>query len=68
MSILNHFGKVKASYKKYESVLPEYKGYVHERFGMYPVDHPASGTPQLSDLEKLIMIPLSDNGKCIYSV
>ena len=28
MSILNHFGKVKASYKKYESVLPEYKGYV----------------------------------------
>ena len=30
MSILNHFGKVKASYKKYESVLPEYKGYVHD--------------------------------------
>ena len=28
MSILNHFGKVKASYKKYESVLPEYKGYM----------------------------------------
>ena len=28
MSILNHFGKVKASYKKYESILPEYKGYV----------------------------------------
>lgn len=27
MSILNHFGKVKASYKKYESELPEYKGY-----------------------------------------
>lgn len=30
MSILNHFGKVKASYKKYESELPYYKGYVHE--------------------------------------
>lgn len=29
MSILNHFGKVKASYKKYESVLPEYK---HKRY------------------------------------
>ena len=28
MSILNHFGKVKASYKKYESDLPEYKGYI----------------------------------------
>lgn len=37
MSILNHFGKVKASYKKYESVLPEYKGYIceleHSYFG-----------------------------------
>ena len=28
MSILNHFGKVKASYKKYESDLPEYTGYI----------------------------------------
>jgi len=28
MSILNHFGKVKASYKKYESYLPEYTGYI----------------------------------------
>jgi hypothetical protein len=28
MSILNHFGKVTASYKKYESEMPKYKGYV----------------------------------------
>jgi len=28
MSILNHFGKVTASYKKYNSDLPEYKGYM----------------------------------------
>lgn len=28
MSILNHFGKIKASYKKYESDVPEYKGYM----------------------------------------
>ena len=33
MSILNHFGKVKASYKKYESVLPEYKGYASNSDG-----------------------------------
>lgn len=31
MSILNHFGKVKASYKKYESELPEYKGYAYHQ-------------------------------------
>ncbi len=31
MSILNHFGKVKASYKKYESDLHEYKGYVFKQ-------------------------------------
>ena len=30
MSILNHFGKVKASYKKYEGDLPEYTGYVYK--------------------------------------
>ena len=30
MSILNHFGKVKASYKKYESELPHYKGFVFD--------------------------------------
>jgi hypothetical protein len=30
MSILNHFGKVKASYTKYNSNLPEYKGYVFD--------------------------------------
>jgi hypothetical protein len=30
MSILNHFGKVKASYKKYDSILPEYKGYIFD--------------------------------------
>ena len=30
MSILNHFGKVKASYKKYEGDLPEYTGYVFQ--------------------------------------
>ena len=30
MSILNHFGKVKASYKKYESELPKYNGYVFD--------------------------------------
>jgi hypothetical protein len=30
MSILNHFGKVRSQYKKYECELPEYKGYVHE--------------------------------------
>ena len=31
MSILNHFGKVKSSYKKYNSDLPEYKGYVFKQ-------------------------------------
>jgi len=67
MSILNHFGKVKASYKKYESELTEYKGYVHVRFGKYSADHPACGTPQASDLEQLMMVPLLDNGKCIYN-
>jgi len=67
MSILNHFGKVKASYKKYESVLPEYKGYVHERFGKYQSEHPACGTPQLSDLEQIMMTPLTGNGKSIYT-
>jgi len=30
MSILHHFGKVKASYKKYEGDLPQYTGYVHK--------------------------------------
>ena len=30
MSILNHFGKVKASYKKYDCDLPEYKGFVFD--------------------------------------
>lgn len=30
MSILNHFGKVKVSYKKYESELPQYKGFVFD--------------------------------------
>lgn len=33
MSILNHFGKVKASYKKYEGDLPEYTGYVYNNNG-----------------------------------
>jgi len=33
MSILNHFGKVKGLYKKYESILPEYKGYVFDIIG-----------------------------------
>lgn len=30
MSILNHFGKVKASYKKYESDVPYYKGFAFD--------------------------------------
>jgi hypothetical protein len=30
MSILNHFGKVKASYKKYECKLPNYKGFAFD--------------------------------------
>jgi len=30
MSILNHFGKVRSQYKKYECELPEYKGYVFD--------------------------------------
>ena len=62
MSILNHFGKVKASYKKYESVLPEYKGYVHVRSGSS-----FSGTIELNYLEALTMTPLTEYGKCIYN-
>ena len=42
MSILNHFGKVKSSYKKYNNELPEYKGYV---FDIAP-----KGIPYLANL------------------
>ena len=61
MSILNHFGKVKASYKKYESVLPEYKGYVHVRLGYDCTNDPAHG---LFNVEHLVISPLLENGKC----
>ena len=38
MSILNHFGKVKASYKKYESDLPEYKSYAINSDGAFNIN------------------------------
>ena len=35
MSILHYFGKVKASYKKYEGDLPQYTGYVYNNNGYF---------------------------------
>ena len=61
MSILNHFGKVKASYKKYESELPEYKGYVHVRLS----DNYRNPGHGLFNVEYLVISPLLENGKCI---
>jgi hypothetical protein len=59
MSILNHFGKVTASYKKYNSDVPDYKGYAY---------HTSHGKePYIGDQYNLIINPYSFNrGGKIY--
>lgn len=54
MSILNHFGKVKASYKKYESDVPDYKGYAYHQ-----TSH--GKEPYISDQYNLIINPYNFN-------
>ena len=51
MSILNHFGKVKASYKKYEGDLPEYTGYVCNK-NNYFLENPTGN--KIHHLDKVI--------------
>lgn len=59
MSILNHFGKVKASYKKYESDLPEYKGYICE------IEHPNLGNKLLFNYGKFYYTINTIHGKLL---
>jgi hypothetical protein len=55
MSILNHFGKVKASYKKYEGDLPEYTGYVYKSgpSAVIPIDFICFENGKINEVQEI---------------